>query len=111
MCGNLCRCTGYVGIVEAVQSALKTAQASRTAARRHGRKIGPVGSHPPATPKDFLDPAAAGAAKSQAARTVVENFDAVEWAPVERDGVELRQSFSSPSRAPRSGDFSPISIR
>ena len=39
-------------------------------------------------------PAAAGAAKTQAPAAVVENFDAVEWAPVERDGVELRQSFS-----------------
>jgi carbon-monoxide dehydrogenase small subunit len=93
--GNLCRCTGYVGIVGAVQSALKTVAASGSAARLADRRIGPVGSHPPATPKDFSRiPAAAGAAKAQAPSPVVENFDAVEWAPVERDGVELRQSFS-----------------
>jgi carbon-monoxide dehydrogenase small subunit len=93
--GNLCRCTGYVGIVEAVQSALKTVNASGTAARLADRAIGPVGSHPPATPKDFSRiPAAAGAAKQQTPSPVVENFDAVEWTSVERDGVELRQSFS-----------------
>jgi carbon-monoxide dehydrogenase small subunit len=93
--GNLCRCTGYVGIVEAVQSALKSVNASGNAARLANRKIGPVGSHPPATPTNFSRiPATAGAAKAQTPAAVVENFDAVEWAPVERDGVELRQSFS-----------------
>ena len=92
--GNLCRCTGYVGIVEAVQSALKSVNASGPAARLADRKIGPVGSHPPATPTDFSRIPAAGAAKAQAHAAVVENFDALEWAPVERDGVELRQSFS-----------------
>ena len=92
--GNLCRCTGYVGIVEAVQSALKTVNASGSAARLADRAIGPVGSHPPATPTDFSRIPAAGAAKAQTPAAVVENFDAVEWAPVERDGVELRQSFS-----------------
>ena len=92
--GNLCRCTGYVGIVEAVQSALKSVNASGPTARLADRKIGPVGSHPPATPTDFSRIPAAGAAKAQAPAAVVENFDALEWAPVERDGVELRQSFS-----------------
>jgi carbon-monoxide dehydrogenase small subunit len=93
--GNLCRCTGYVGIVEAVQSALKAVNASGPATPPADRAIGPVGSHPPTTPKDFsrISPTA-GAAKRHAPTTVTENFDAVEWTSVERDGVELRQSFS-----------------
>jgi carbon-monoxide dehydrogenase small subunit len=44
--GNLCRCTGYVGIVRAVQSVIEARRARDIAAERDGgRKIlGPVGS-------------------------------------------------------------------
>jgi carbon-monoxide dehydrogenase small subunit len=95
--GNLCRCTGYVGIVKAIQSAQAAAKAAGyTKAATNGR-IGPVGSHAPAAPQDFSQRPAANAAKPAAsAPSPAENFDAIDWASVEREGIELRQSFTVP---------------
>jgi carbon-monoxide dehydrogenase small subunit len=97
--GNLCRCTGYVGIVKAVQSALATVKASGgDGARSKAGPIGPVGSHVPATPRDYSrSPVSTRTTQQpQAPSAVIENLDAIDWAAVERDGVELRQSFSVP---------------
>lgn len=45
MSGNLCRCTGYVGIVRAVMSVIDVRRARGLAAEGSGeRKLGPVGS-------------------------------------------------------------------
>ncbi|MEO5882702.1 MAG: 2Fe-2S iron-sulfur cluster-binding protein [Caldimonas sp.] len=45
MSGNLCRCTGYVGIVRAVQSVIAERKAGGVLATRDGRSaLGPVGS-------------------------------------------------------------------
>jgi aerobic carbon-monoxide dehydrogenase small subunit len=95
--GNLCRCTGYVGIVNAVQSAQAKIKASGNPSPSVRRVIGPVGSHRPSTPTDFARTSSSiKAITGQRAMSSAENFSAVDWASVEKDGVELRQSFSVP---------------
>ena len=96
--GNLCRCTGYVGIVKAIQSAQATVNKAGTATKPASHAVGPVGSHAPAVPQDYSrrTPVEAGAKPAIAASSPAENFDAIDWQAVERDGVELRQSFSVP---------------
>ncbi len=93
--GNLCRCTGYVGIVKAIQSALAAANKAGLAKLPPARGIGPVGSHPPAAAQAYSRRPAA-TSRVQAVAAPAENFSAIDWQAVEREGVELRQSFSVP---------------
>ena len=46
--GNLCRCTGYVGIVRAVQSVIEARRGRGIASEPGGgrKALGPVGAHP-----------------------------------------------------------------
>ena len=96
--GNLCRCTGYVGIVKAIQSAQAAAKAAGLTKPAANGRIGPVGSHAPTAPQDFSQrPASSAAAKPAASSpSPAENFDAIDWAAVGQQGVELRQSFAVP---------------
>ena len=64
-------------------------------AQSAGRGIGPVGSHPPAARTDYSQRPAASA-RAQPVAASAENFGAIDWQAVEREGVELRQSFSVP---------------
>jgi len=95
--GNLCRCTGYAGIVSAVQSVSSKTSGQAAAARS---KLGPVGSHPPATPQtfsqqDFSQRHFSPPPKATTPGQVLDGL-ATDWAAVEREGVEIRQSFSVP---------------
>jgi carbon-monoxide dehydrogenase small subunit len=54
MSGNLCRCTGYVGIVRAVQSVIEARRARNIAPIPDGGRkgLGPVGAHVGVEPND-----------------------------------------------------------
>jgi carbon monoxide dehydrogenase subunit G len=82
--------------VAAVQSALSKTSGHAGATQRS--RLGPVGSHPPSEPQDFSRSPKA----ERTDRPVVQALDglATDWAAVERDGVELRQSFSVPFARP-----------
>jgi carbon-monoxide dehydrogenase small subunit len=93
--GNLCRCTGYVGIVAAVTAVLKSRSRSQSQSVTPRLKLGPVGAHS----------LAAGRIEKSVLRTKVNeaqlrsSHEAVKpelWQAVERDGVELVQSFQVP---------------
>lgn len=91
--GNLCRCTGYVGIVAAVQQVLqkhRSAPAHRVDMRT---KLGPVGAHVPRKGQNVRT-SRKGPRSEGVAVGVVEAARPEHWAAVEKDGVELVQSFS-----------------
>ena len=94
--GNLCRCTGYVGIVKAIQSAQGAAKAAGYGKSATNGRIGPVGSHRPTVPQDFSRRAVSGGTTKPVAASSApdESFDAIDWGSVERQGVELHQTFS-----------------
>ncbi|WP_439363582.1 xanthine dehydrogenase family Fe-S subunit [Bradyrhizobium sp. DASA03005] len=71
--GNLCRCTGYVGIVRAVQSVIEARRARNVAPVEDGGRtvLGPAGSGRAATARNELQPARqAPVAASESAATV-----------------------------------------
>ncbi len=102
MSGNLCRCTGYVGIIRAVQSVITQRKAEGIKAVNGRTVLGPVGSgHGKATSSDGVAQIASPAAVSKAASpaagaTPVSTAGAA--APVSRDSSKpmttLHQTFS-----------------
>ena len=96
--GNLCRCTGYVGIVAAIKSVLAGRSSSKISPPAPRARLGPVGAHGPATSQG--DSRTTRRAKSaRSARSPLQSGAALtseQWKSIEAEGVELLQCFRVP---------------
>jgi carbon-monoxide dehydrogenase small subunit len=96
--GNLCRCTGYMGIVAAIKDVLaaRSSSGARAPALRAG--LGPVGAHMPTLSQDNL--AISRRAKTARGDSSSSRFGTAltpeHWKAVETEGAELLQSFRVP---------------
>jgi len=103
--GNLCRCTGYVGIVAALRSVMAQGTQPEPAAAPVRTRLGPVGAHPPGngqsestltttrpSPLTRIAAERLGTFSPQSG----ERVGAEQWATVESNGVELIESFTVP---------------
>ena len=98
MSGNLCRCTGYVGIVRAIQRVIEARAANGAALPLKSRTaLGPVGSDgPPTTGHSSVAHAsssAAAVASSGSASTEPASRAVAALPPTEKFQSTLRQSF------------------
>ena len=89
--GNLCRCTGYVGIVRAIRRVLQEVRSGAlAAAASERRKLGPVGS-------GRADPAGGNASLASAAPIGEEKRPVFDEADLglagKKPNIEIRQSF------------------
>jgi carbon-monoxide dehydrogenase small subunit len=89
--GNLCRCTGYVGIVRAIRRVLQEVRSGAlAAAASERRKLGPVGS-------GRADPVAGNALLASAAPIGGEKGPVLDEADLglagKKPNIEIRQSF------------------
>lgn len=98
--GNLCRCTGYVGIVAAVKEVLKKRKTFGEQPIALRKELGPVGAHATVASQSERIVRRAPAAGKAPAATQQEQVSEQQWRAVEADGVELLESFNVPhSRA------------
>jgi aerobic carbon-monoxide dehydrogenase small subunit len=89
--GNLCRCTGYVGIVAAIKQVLTKHQFSDNRAIARRKELGPLGARAPAAP------APRARTRLSPATQVVPKLRGVEqWQTIETTGTELIESFQVP---------------
>ena len=93
--GNLCRCTGYVGLVTAVKSVQQKRKEADAAAINARNTLGPVGAHPPHEGVRVPINRAPGA-RPPAPPMAETAVTAQQWFAVEAEGVELPQTFDVP---------------
>ena len=99
MSGNLCRCTGYVGIVRAIQRVIEARAANgATLGPTPTTTLGPVGSHrapspPERSPMAHASPQATAVASSGSASTEPASRAIAATSQTEKFKSTLRQSF------------------
>jgi carbon-monoxide dehydrogenase small subunit len=93
--GNLCRCTGYVGIVAAVRSVMAERAEKAAVPISTRTRLGPVGAHAP-RPMHSDSVGARHASPVQTVRSEPESINPEQWAAVESRGVELLETFTVP---------------
>ena len=93
--GNLCRCTGYVGLVAAVKSIQQKRKEAATAAINVRKTLGPVGAHPSRESARIPSNLTPGA-KPPAPPMAETALTAEQWRAVEAEGLELLQTFQVP---------------
>ena len=95
--GNLCRCTGYVGIVSAINSVLEKHRAAPPTRAPTCENLGPVGSHPPVQKSKSIKTHGRQTfpprQQQPAAQTQKNDLSGEDWGAVDAQGVELLQSF------------------
>ena len=95
--GNLCRCTGYVGIVSAINSVLEKHRAAPLTRAPTCENLGPVGSHPSVQKSKSIKTHGRQTfpprQQQPAAQTQKNDLSGEDWGAVDAQGVELLQSF------------------
>jgi carbon-monoxide dehydrogenase small subunit len=89
--GNLCRCTGYVGIVAAIKEVLIKHQFSDDRAIATRKELGPLGARAPAAPAPRVR-----TRLSPATQVVPELRGVEQWKTIETTGTELIERFQVP---------------
>ncbi|MSP31423.1 MAG: 2Fe-2S iron-sulfur cluster binding domain-containing protein [Pseudolabrys sp.] len=103
--GNLCRCTGYVGIVAAVKEILAKRRGAGSRAFVPRNELGPIGAHAPSAHQSQPAVRRPKRPVQMSALGQQETFDAERWQVVESDGVELKQTFSVGYSSEKVWDF------